>query len=176
MQLLWEDGVWIYAQNATGTTGFIPQGYVIRVTPPSHLNIRRGASIPSITTSRTPTTPASRTTPYNAHHSTSSPLEANNQPHKSSSRRPEAVAETELDRISLPFGEIIMDDFDVFGRVSDDELDTVELDALEQFSKDEEIVTYQKFIKRPAGKYLVLHNFHGEQENDATVFKGKACH
>lgn len=86
--------------------------------------------------------------------------------------KPEAT-----DNMSLSFGEVDLCDMDVFGTASDTESNVF----LHQYSADESMygrnsddcfVVLENFVKKPSGKYLVLHNYYGEQEDDTKILKG----
>lgn len=72
---------------------------------------------------------------------------------------------------SLSFGEIELGDYDIFGYISDVSLEHSES---EQSLDGSQASTYvESFLRRDCGKYLVLHTYHGEDENDTTVLKGR---
>lgn len=79
---------------------------------------------------------------------------------------------TELDNVSLLFGEIWMGDKDVFGHLSDDSMSRATLDGSYPESDEEYRNRMEGLVKRSCGKFLVLHSFHGQQETDAAVLKG----
>ena len=72
---------------------------------------------------------------------------------------------------SLSFGEIELDDLDIFGYISDASFQDSISDNSLNGSEYSEVV--EPFVRKSRGKYLVLHNYYGEDENDATILKGK---
>lgn len=75
----------------------------------------------------------------------------------------------ELER-SLSFGEMELGDHDIFGYISDTSFHRSESDQSLDGSQYSALA--EEFVRKPAGKYLVLHSFHAEDENDATILKG----
>lgn len=72
---------------------------------------------------------------------------------------------------SLSFGEIELGDYDIFGYISDI---SIEHSDSEQSLDGSQASTFvEAFDRKNCGKYLVLHSYYGEDENDASVLKGK---
>lgn len=89
---------------------------------------------------------------------------------------PQNKNEPAADTISLPFGEIELCDLDIFGELSDS--DSIlsprrySAESLLENDSDDCCVVLENFQKKHCGKYLVLHSFRGDQEDDAKILKG----
>jgi len=91
----------------------------------------------------------------------------NKQPIKEERQRRESG---DSDSDGLPFGEIELNDLDIFGYPEED--DFAPLTGSMSSIASEASTIVETFIRKPVGKYLVLHSYHGEDENDVTILKG----
>lgn len=155
MVILRREGEWALVRTELGKEGNIPLSYLTT----------------DITYSSSPKTEESRRIPHKTRLYTDFEDVLTNEAKPQSTQRPAD------DNVSLPFGEIELCDMDIFGELSDN--DSILLprrysaESLVGDSADDCNVVLENFQKKHCGKYLVLHNFRGEQEDDAKIFKGE---
>ncbi|XP_067947507.1 SH3 domain-containing protein Dlish-like [Watersipora subatra] len=148
-----EENQWVYALTESGEHGFVPSNFLTSVDRKRVKKIQQENKSP-------------RHIQRPKHTEVVEEVE-----------RQEVDSDNEIDGAStsklaksLSFGEIELGDFDVFGYISDASF--TRSDSEKSLNGSDYSGLVESFVRKPAGKYLVLHNFHGEDENDATIFKG----
>ena len=192
--VLYQENQWVYAMTEKGVQGYVPSNYLTEIrqtvelrpkspkTPRKHKH-KKQQILPfdnyATPTPQQPTLMQSTDTHLNKHQNPASDITN----HHAQAQHTTDITIAKSGQLahntippaltkSLSFGEIELGDYDIFGYISDV---SIEHSESEQSLDGSQASTYvESFIRRDCGKYLVLHSYHGEDENDATVLKGES--
>lgn len=149
-----EKNQWVYALTDSGEHGFVPSYYLTKIDG----KLRKDS-------------PQSKKSTRHKHRRSYSDIPENDNSKQFQDEEIGGGLQNSKLAKSLSFGEIELGDYDIFGYIS--ETSFKNSDSELSLNGSEYSTVIEPFTRKRSGKYLVLHNFHGEDENDATILKGK---